>query len=192
MRELAIEGVDGVGKTTVIKELKGLLEADGQTVMVAQPYHEVAREYPGIDVYEALQNGRLAQTALDTVALMIGKAQAKAYDEHVDVLIWDRHWMTAKTEIERNRPRDGVWIGGKPMTALLDPDTEVSPELYDRMVDDKEPWTATKEIVDDYAQRYRQLAWSFRTCLLGVYRVDGLTTPQKLARAIRWDLAKQR
>lgn len=98
MREIAIEGLDGAGKTTIAHNLAQQYTQEGLHTLVASPYR-LAQEKSGEELYPLWGTDEGAARAIDHIKNALAAIREEAHQEQADVLIYDRHWVTAFTEI---------------------------------------------------------------------------------------------
>ncbi len=184
MRSIAIEGIDGSGKTTVAEALKDELRGQGLCVGVVSPYRLASKEYGG-DLYPLWQNEIGAKRAIGVLKNVLELTEVCAEKAGLDVLIYDRHWMTAFTEIADRPALVSEWGATFVPTALL----RANPTLAQQRArnDCHEAWMSP-EGLRGYAEKYEQLCSKYGQHLLGVYRNDTDVTPGSIARNIAWDM----
>lgn len=187
LREIAFEGIDGAGKTTVINKVKSLLEQEGMTVMSAAPFRRAAALLDA-DPNPMWRDSVQSHIALRAVQTAIHEARTTAVDGGVDVLLWDRHWMTIWCEIENDPCLRLEWRNDFVPVSYL----RVSPEVArQRIGDTGEPWATSKEL-GRYAAMYERFAFQFPHLLHGMYRSDEDVTPEAIARSVVWDMGARR
>lgn len=189
MREIALDGIDGSGKTTVAELLKSQLEVDGQRVAIHRPYHEAA-SLLGQDLYDLWSSDEGALTAIETLEQTFDQARESAHANGTDVIIYDRHWMTAFTEIGDKPHLVSRWKEENFVaTALLRVTPQIAAKRSSNDID--EAWM-NRESLLRYDASYSALATIYGRHLLGIYRSDSDITPQRLAHSIAWDMQVQR
>lgn len=183
MRELAIEGLDGSGKTTVVSEVAGQLEDWGLAVQTYAPYR-LANELVGEDIYPLWKSDNGARMVIGIMKKVLQQTRSQALEEESDVILFDRHWMTAFTEIGGRPGLMQVWGEDLPPTAYL----RVSPEIARaRSQNDRDkPWM-DRVVFENYAARYDSLCRDFGQFVQGIYRNDDDVSPSSIARNIIWD-----
>lgn len=188
MKELALEGIDGAGKSTVADLLQERLAQDGIVADVCRPYYE-ARELLGQDLYPLWASDDGSMAAIGTLHTITATARDKAHEAKADLILYDRHWMTAFTEIGDKPQRAAQWDESDFVpTALL----RVTPEVAaQRCRQADEAWAQPSEL-HRYHNQFNALATVYGRHLLGVYRSDDDVSPQCLARNIAWDLQVRR
>lgn len=186
LRQIAFEGIDGAGKTTTIAIVKRMLEQDGAQVQVAAPYREATEQYG--DIYAMWQDKLRVGMAVRAVTEVIDDAQARAIANGADVLLYDRHWMTAFAEIDSNSAAKLRWGNRFVPTAFLrlSPDTALT-----RIGETGEPWATASEL-GRYAATYARLALQYPHLLHGIYRSDDDVAPEAIARSVVWDMGARR
>lgn len=184
MRTIAIEGLDGSGKSTIAHELASIYEAEGQRTRVVSPYR-LAAHHSGDDIYPLWQTKEGAHEAIDILHHVLNDAHGQAEQSEIDVLIFDRHWMTAFTEIGHDEELIKKWGSHFAPTAYLKADTNV---MRARTGNDHDAAWMDEVAYSVYVERYSELCRSYGQHLLGIYRNDHQLTPQAVAQAIQWDM----
>lgn len=184
MKQIAIEGLDGSGKTTVANALQVAYESEGISAEVISPY-TLANQEVGSDLYPLWKSERGALMAVSVLKNVIENSTEQARDRGSEVLIFDRHWMTAFTEIAC-RPRViSAWGNNFVPTAYLRVDPNVA-QL--RAKNDKSaPWMSRHNF-NNYANRYTSICRDYGKYLLGIYRNDDDVSIDNLTRSIIWDM----
>ncbi len=189
INRLAIEGIDGSGKTTVCDELVRQLEVDGLKPVVFAPFR-LANECLGHDIYELWAHNH--DRGVDILKEVIDVCEAKAEEAEADVIIYDRHWMTALESLEDCVDGDEYWELHGPdfvPVALLRVPIETALERRADELDD--PWMQG-DTLGRTAECYHNLSRKYGQHLLGVYRSDNDVTPQQVAQNILWDMRVRR
>ncbi len=184
MYEIALEGIDGSGKTTVAQHLSEELGRTGLNVVRVAPY-QLANEQLGTDVYSLWPDEALASMAINTLKQITIDRRNQALDEHVDVLIYDRHWMTAFTEIADRDNLISQWDDCFVPTALLKVDVDTALRRCNNDLD--ETWMNRIEL-ERYARTFCKLATNYKERMFGIYRSDDDVTPANIAHSIQWDI----
>lgn len=184
METLALEGIDNVGKTSVIKLLKKALESEGKIVNVSAPHRE-AEPSQGSAIYEGyVLGGQAAREVNQLVIETADRARQEALEMGADYLIYDRHWMTGYTMTEDAKLRE-LWP--RVRTALLVPGRR---PLEDMAED--EPWSSVTAL-EDFSRRYEKIRKAYWLGLLGIYTVEQPCRDIPLvAQSILWDMRIQR
>ncbi|NCU37648.1 hypothetical protein EOL96_01115 [Candidatus Saccharibacteria bacterium] len=186
-REIAFEGIDGTGKTTVINKISHRLEGEGVVVATAAPFAR-ANELLGTDTYDLWTDPVQRHIALRAVKQATREARADADSIGADVLLWDRHWMTLWCDIEHAACLKLEWQGDFVPVALLRTEPETA---HQRIGETEEPWATLQEL-GRYAAAYNRLAFQFPHLLHGIYRSDDDVSPDAIARAAIWDMGARR
>ena len=177
MKEIAFEGIDNVGKTSVSTYIADKLRCEGKRVHVATPFHDTA--VTGGELYDLFtESPTAAAKATSLLQEGIDKARTAAVSADADYLLFDRHWMTAKIMAPDLELEQGI----KPATVLL-----ISGTRDLRSMTDDEPWS-TVEQLNAYQQAYKKLAACNFSTMLGVYVVEN--PPHDIAavaETIMWD-----
>lgn len=184
MRQVAIEGLDGSGKTTVAEALMSAYEAEGLKATVVAPYR-LANEAMGTDLYPLWKSERGALMAVGALKDVISTSTQEAEDSGTDVLIFDRHWMTAFSEIANRPSAIAAWGDAFVPTAYLRVDPEVAARRAQN--DRSAPWMSRHNF-NNYALRYNCLCRDYGRYLLGIYRNDDDVSIDSLSRSILWDM----
>lgn len=185
MREIAIEGIDGAGKSTVADLLADRLKHHGLSVSTHRPFHE-ARELLGQDLYELWNTHRGSSVAINALSDVIEAAREKAMDNNDDIILFDRHWMTAFTEIANQPSLTKLWRGQDFIpAALLRVDIDTAMRRCENDLD--EAWMDPSEL-KRYHASFNDLAGTYGNHILGIYRSDDDVSPDCLARNIEWDM----
>lgn len=181
---IAIEGIDGSGKTSTAHALATEFEADGLHAKVYAPYR-LATERLGEDIYNLWQTPETAKAAVEVMHGVLDDCGIEARDEGVEVVIYDRHWMTAFTEIIHDPEAVEAWGQNFVPIALL----KANPQLATQR--------QQNDLGADWSTLRRQVHYdNVRTCLskrypqhiLGIYRSDSDVTVKALARQIQSDM----
>jgi len=184
MKEIAIEGVDGSGKTTVAHELARHYSKQGMQARVVSPY-VLANEYHGSDIYELWQSEQGRLEAVDILKYIFSHETNRAQSDGIEVLIFDRHWMTAFTEIAGDEHAVSAWGDTFVPTAYL----RVAAHLaHTRSQNDTDEAWMTKQAHQEYANQYESLCRTFGKHVLGIYRNDEDVTLAMLVASIEWDV----
>lgn len=183
MKEICIEGIDGSGKTSVSIELEKLYLNEGLQPRIIAPYR-LANNLLGHDLYHLWRSHTSAKLAIKILHQVLEEAKEQALDDAVDVVIYDRHWLTAFTEIGNSKELVSEWKTFVP-AALL----RVSPLVARRRAinDSSATWSSPEEL-SRYAQEFGIQAQHNKEKLLGIYRSDDDVSVDLIARSIVWDM----
>ena len=183
MKEIAIEGLDGSGKTTVVNNVAEQLKREGLAVQTFAPYR-LANEFAGEDIYPLWKSDNGAKMVIGIMKKILRGVRTQALEEGSDVIVFDRHWMTAFTEIGSRPDLIHKWGEDLPPAAYL----RVSPEIArGRSQNDiDKPWM-DRFVFENYAARYDSLCRDFGQFIQGIYRNDDDVLPCSIARNIVWD-----
>jgi thymidylate kinase len=184
MKCIAVEGLDGSGKTTVAHALQTAYEAEGLSTQVVAPYR-LANEAMDTDIYPLWKSERGALAAVEVLKDVLAKSTEQALDEGLDILIFDRHWMTAFTEIECKPKVVEAWGNDFIPTAYLRVDPETAQQRAQN--DNQAAWMGRHDF-NNYAMRYSYLCKTYGNYLLGVYRNDDDVSIEAITRSIKWDM----
>ncbi|MGB4762630.1 MAG: hypothetical protein WBP12_04745 [Candidatus Saccharimonas sp.] len=188
IRKLGIEGIDGSGKTSVAQEVARQLGTEGLKAAIFSPYR-MANALLGREMY---QSWPLRHKAAENIAVLLHvleQCDAAAAEQGIDVVIYDRHWMTAMTEIDDRPGLVAQWGERFIPTALL----QVSPGTATRRIgNDHESQWSDLGAQARYADHYRELARKYPEHLLGIYRSEPDVSVETIAKTIIWDMNIQR
>ncbi len=191
---IAIEGIDGAGKTTTCEALVKCLEADGLHVVTFAPYRMV-NEYLGEEIYNLWFKPDDCLRAIRAFKEVIDICENEAQRWDADVVIYDRHWMTALTALEGDDTREGYWQQYGPEmvpAALLRVPVETALERRaDEIKEDCAAFMEPDQLGRDAAS-YGRLAKQYGQHVLGIYRSDNDLTPEQIASSIAWDMRVKR
>ncbi len=184
MRKIAIEGIDGSGKTTVADLLVDKLSKNNIKARSIALFRE-ANTLLGHDIFE-LWDSEQNISAIDLVKKLELDAINCAVEDEVEILLFDRHWMsglsfTENTKSEQNWKNSGL----KPIeTAYLRISPEVS--LSRKPEDTSEAWMNIADLSSDL-EVYEKALQANPDCILGIYRSDD-TSPEEIAKNLLWDI----
>lgn len=184
MKSIAIEGLDGSGKTSAANSLVEMYENEGLNARVVATYRLANAALSG-DIYPMWQNADEAGEAVDIVKSVISDETKKANKDDVDVLIFDRHWMTAFTEISDKPELVEKWGDIFVPTAYLRVNENLALQRSQNDLDKK--WMG-KDTFNEYFLKYESLLQSMGGHILGIYRNDNDVSIEQIARSIKWDL----
>ncbi|MCA9309236.1 hypothetical protein KC973_02570 [Candidatus Saccharibacteria bacterium] len=191
LREVAIEGVDGVGKTSVATALAQLLEAYGEHTYMCNPFHTARALNEGVDIYTLWQTPEGASQAINLLKAAIEDERGHARRISADTIIYDRHWMTAFTEIGDNPGLVQEWGDEFPHTALL-LDARSEEEQRRNANNHGDRWDAYEER-ERYKKLYRELSYAHREHMLGAYLITWIPEDfKRVARTIDGDIRYRR
>lgn len=184
IKRLAIDGIDGCGKTTVATELVAQLSAEGVHAVSFSPYR-LANDALGEDIYSLWPSRAGARKAITALKAATETCVELAVQDAAGVLIYDRHWMTVFTEIGDRPDLIDFWGDCFVPTALL----LAAPLVASRRLtnDRNAPWNTVRRQAD-YDLRFREIARQLPARILGQYRTDSDVMPEAIARSINWDM----
>ena len=187
---IALEGIDGAGKTSVCNALAGHLSVEGYRTQVYAPFR-LANERLGEDIYNLWFDINSCLTAICLLKDVIDDCENNARREGADVVVYDRHWMTALKMIEGRDTAEGYWGSYGPElvpVALLRVPVETALE---RRADEATrfwtPYMDADQMGLD-AAAYHRMTKTYRQHLLGIYRSEDDVSPEDIARNIAWDM----
>lgn len=184
INRICLEGIDGSGKTTAALELQKQLALENVTATIKTPY-KVARELLGYEIYEMWRQKNGAKVAITTLKNAIALCEEESNIENADVLIFDRHWMTAFTEIVHDQELINLWGNTFVPAALM----VASPIVATRRLTNarESPWSMIDSQIH-YDNLYREISRKYPQSMLGLYRTDMGNSPEAIARTINWDM----
>lgn len=195
MERIAIEGIDGSGKTATCHALADYFETRDMSPAIFSPYR-VANETLGMDIYELWFD---KTTCIDAIKLMkqtVDSCEQQAADQAAQVIIYDRHWMTALTASEHNQELAATWVTHGPKfvpTAVLKVPIETA--LLRRAEEYQHgnlPAYMEPSVLEHDAELYTHLAAKHAEHILGIYRSDNDVAPHAIAKNIYWDMNVRR
>lgn len=172
MIKLAIEGINGAGKTPTISNLVNICEDAGLATEQYAPYHLVREHIQEADIYDLWAED--AQFAVKSLLDVIKSIEIDAAAKDLDVLIFDRHWATAYAQASINPVITGYWGDNFVPTVLLTSPTEHLLRLAQRGYD--APWLQV-DTLDYYREVYDTLYHTHPERFLGRYEVASSTQP---------------
>lgn len=191
IKKLALEGIDGSGKSSVAEKIKEINEKLSVKTLVRSPMRIANELYGGKDVYDLwFSEHTVTDGALllkDAVELIEEETKTGAYD----LIIFDRYALSALVSIEAQHHELFTEYGPKPVpTALLCSPVELalSRKIRDQDPDINAPWMDSNELSKD-AQSFIQLARKHES-LVGIYQ--STESIESIARTILWDLQIRR
>ncbi len=187
-QRIAIEGIDGSGKTSVTEALAKHLGKQGLKTMTFAPYR-IANKWLRADIYDLWSTMQGSFEATSLLKDVIYDCEDIADTHKADVVIYDRHWMTGQTMVEGHSNREDYWhqYGPRPIpTALLRVPIETAMERRAEEVG----YIAymTPNHLGSDAATYARLAKENPQHILGIYRSDDDVTPAAIAKTIAWDM----
>ncbi len=186
---IAIEGIDGSGKSSVVSAITEALTAEGLHVRTFATFR-IANTELGHDIYDLWADDRTAKIGIEVMRHTLGVCETIAAKDGADVVIYDRHWMSVMTEID-NRPNlIQVWGNDYFVPACL---LRTPPETgRSRLQNDQDEEFSSLTSLTTYANKFNQLARTFPQQMLGIYRSDDDVTIDDIARNIMWDMRIRR
>lgn len=188
INRVAIEGIDGSGKSTVARELAHVFESEDLQASVYAPFR-LANQELGEDIYPLWRKSKTAKAAITVLKKVLAECETEASDNKDDIVIYDRHWMTVFTEIPYDPELFEAWGDTFVPAALLkvDPRTATARQGNDRNM----PWAGQRSQWH-YSLSYAHLADDHFDNMLGIYRSDNDVRPLTIARAIQSDMYYRR
>lgn len=163
--EIAVEGVDGVGKSSVVAALAERLTPFSRPY-TCNPYHTARRINGGDDIYPLWATFSGSVKAVDLLKSAFSEERDKAAEADAQLIVFDRHWLTAFTEIGNDPELVEAWGEDMPRTALLIPTGE-----HIARVEDTDIWDQPTER-EQYKRRYQEQAWAHFPQMIGHYLMD--------------------
>ena len=163
--EVAIEGVDGVGKSSVATALAERLSPFYKP-HVCNPFHTAREINGGDDIYPLWATFSGSVKAIDLLKGAVSQERDKAAETEAKLIVFDRNWLTAFTEIGDDPELVEAWGDDMPRTVLLQP-------IGDSITraDDTDIWDAPTER-EQYKRRYQEQAWAHFPRMIGHYLMD--------------------
>ena len=159
MRTIAIEGINGSGKSPAIDLIVQRSSKVGIFAKAYAPYHLVREKIDEPDIYPLWR-----ERPCEAVKLLhetIAEIEADARDQRLDLLIFDRHWLTAYTQAERNPCIAELWgdtfVPTILFTSPLEHTLRLSQRGYTMSWLQAENLTNYLELYETLYQRHRQL-----------------------------------
>lgn len=163
--EIAVEGVDGVGKSSVANALAERL-TPFYLPHVCNPFHTAREINRGDDIYPLWATFSGSVKAIDLLKCAISEERDKAAEAEAKLIIFDRNWLTAFTEIGDDPELVERWGDDMPRTALLQPIGDSVTRTTDT-----DTWDAPTER-EQYKRRYQEQAWAHFPRMIGHYLMD--------------------
>ena len=170
MKQLAIEGINGSGKTPALVIAKDLLANAGISSDTYAAYHLVRDKIEEPDSFDLW-----ADRPEQAVALLhetLNEIEADARARNLDVLLFDRHWLTAYTQAETNPEIITMWGDRHVPTVLFTSPSHHLTRLAERGYPHE--WLQA-ESLEYYRQLYDQLYERYAKHFLGRFTVASST-----------------
>jgi hypothetical protein len=176
MRELVIEGHDSAAKTPIAEGVKRELQSRGVRAEVYAPFRRVNAKIPEPDMYLYWAEDATARRAVELLASEIALVREEARERGVEVVIYDRHWMTVLSEIEHRPALRALWEDFLPTFFVEAPPVKtMSAERFSFGV----PWTSSAEKVAYYYQVYLALAERYARHIVARFRIEMHNEPRE-------------
>lgn len=163
--EIAVEGVDGVGKSSVANALVERLAPYHQPY-TCNIYHTARQINGGDDLYPLWATYSGSVKAIDLLKSALVQERDRASEAGAGLIVWDRNWLTAFTEIGNDPELVDVWGDDMPRTALLLPAGD-----HIARATDNDTWDQPTER-EQYKRRYQEQAWAHFSRMIGHYLMD--------------------
>lgn len=167
MKILAVEGINGSGKTPTIRYLKSLLNSHNISTGIYAPYHLVKAKIDLPDIYPLWEQEPEWAVSLLHEVMDEAESDAKANDH--DVLIYDRHWTTAFTQAEKNPVIKTAWGERFVPTILFSSPLSHAKRLANRGYSAE--WLSLDSI-KYYINLYEQVAKQYPQLIVGRFSVS--------------------
>jgi thymidylate kinase len=177
MKLLAVEGIDGSGKTTIVESLRLSLEATGLATRTCSPFR-LTNYLLGNEMNCLWSQGEAWKRPIRTFKEVVRLCEENAIGDSIDVLIFDRHRMSMVMNIDNTSVLDDSLIP----TALLLCDTETARRRCQG--DHDKPWMNPSEL-SRYSQKYEDLAKNSLTRNIHTFRTDVGHSAEEVADEIR-------
>lgn len=149
---IAIEGIDGSGKTPTISLVNQQLGEAGMKVANFAPYHLAKNRNKGKDIYSLWStNPTLAVKLLHEV---LEETESQISQINPDVVIYDRHWVTAFSENDEKEHVSNLWGDLFVPTFMLTSPLEHTLRLGKRGY--SEPWMQDSSLAH-YHKKYDEI-----------------------------------
>lgn len=165
--KVVIEGINGAGKTPTIDCLISEFEQVGMKARSYAPYHLVRDKIDGSDIYPLWSSDPFR--AIDKLTETIDEIEHEAEESGVDALIFDRHWMTAFTQLDKCPEISEMWTIDKPKTVLMTSPIEHSSRIALRGYSAE--WLQQEQL-ESYTKIYDQLHYCYPGLMLGRFVVS--------------------
>ena len=172
MLEYVIEGHDGSAKTPVSLGVKKRLENMSYSVGLYAPFQIVNAQIPEVDIYLYWKKDETTSKALTLLSDVIKSNREDAIKNNVDVVLYDRHWLTILGEIDHRE--NFKWNDFKPTFFLEAP---VSKTMDCKRFSFDIPWTDSVDTIDSYYHKYLGLIEKYSEHVIDRYRVNTRTQP---------------
>lgn len=182
MHILAIDGINGAGKTPTIEAVIETLEQSDIHADTYAPFHQV-RETLGIpDIYPLWDTA--PHTAINGLVQTMDNIERDASKRGLDVLIYDRHWPTIYTQAYKVPDISDVWGDRIVPSILLQSPINHALRLSRRNYTAE--WLQAQQL-EQYIQRYEAIHATYPERFLGKFSVE--SSEQDL-RPIAQEIAK--
>lgn len=170
MKKLAIEGINGAGKTPTLAHVQALCETDGLVADQYAAFHLVRDKIDEPDIFNLWADR--PQLAVRKLHETFDEIEADARARQLDVLLFDRHWLTVFTQAETNPAINDYWGDRFVPTVLLTSPTNHLRRLSERGY--KAQWLQQDEL-EYYRQLYDTLYDRHTENFLGRFVVSSST-----------------
>ena len=174
MKQYVIEGHDGSGKTPIAKGVKSLLIKHNLRVDICAPFQIANSMIPEQDIYFYWKDPSNAKKAIGLLSGIINQCEERARKEGLDVLLYDRHWLTVLGEIDHRPKLRQLWTNFQPTFFIEAP---VNKTLDCKRFSFDVPWTSSIEVITDYYYKYLRLIEKYSQYIVGRYKVESRTQP---------------
>jgi len=174
MLEYVIEGHDGAAKTPVTLGVKKRLEELEYKVEICAPFQTANNIIPEPDIYMYWKNEDKAKEALTILSGIVDESRTRAKERNVDIILYDRHWMTIIGEIYQRPGLEELWQDFLPTFFLEAP---VEKTLDCKRLSFDVPWTSSVERISQENHKYLNLAKVYTDHVVGHYVVKTRDQP---------------
>ena len=187
MLEYVIEGHDGSAKTPIAGGIKNNLTALGYQCKVYSPFHIANSLIDEDDIYVYWKTGR-EKTAVELLQKVIHSIRTQNF--HLDVLIFDRHWLTVLGEIDDHENLRNLWADFPPTFFIEAP---IHKTLDCKRFSYETLWTSSNEQVEYYYHRLLNLAQKYKQYIIDQFIVETRIQPldpiiNSITQRIQYDL----
>lgn len=169
MKEFSIEGHDGAAKTPIAEQVKEKLQHLGLAVELYAPFHIVKDKIPEKDIYFYWGDNEKTKQAISLLSEIVNSLRKNAIQRGVDIILYDRLWLTIMVEINTRPELSELWTIFSPTFFITcPPEKTINSKRFSFQV----PWTSSKEQVQDYYDRYNEVAQKYSKYIIEQYRVE--------------------
>jgi hypothetical protein len=191
-KEIVIEGHDGGAKTPVACRSAEALRSMGYRVGIYAPFQlvneafaieEAARRGVAVetmsradilacDIYNLWSTRNGAARAIERIRKIIAHSRQEALEMALDLIIWDRHWITVLTQIYQDPTLLPLWDDFPPTVFLEAP---MGKTLDCVRFSYDVPWTDSDDAIRKSYDLFLEIVHRYPQHLLARYRVETRT-----------------